>query len=274
MIVVTSALALTLQQQGTADYPAIGWQNLVAAGAITAGSEQANYPASNLANPATDPTQSWKSDSAATQNIDFTISQATPIDYVAIARHNLGSGEIQITVRHEDANNLGSFVDLYSNVQLANDDVAIFRFSEIGTPRIRLTLAPQGSVKPQIAVVYIGKLLVMQRGIYVGHTPLTLGRRHEVNAGRNGRGDFLGRIVTSKSRNTVASIKNLKPDWYRSVFDLFAKAAVESPFFFAWRPQSYPSEVGYCWLSEDPRPSNSLPNGMMQVDIPVEGIAE
>lgn len=273
MIVISPSIVLQLANANP-NYPIIGYRNFVAANAIAADSSQTFYPASNLANPATDPTQSWKSNSLAAQKIDFTISEIDTINYLGIARHNLGSGSIQISIEHHNVNSPGNFVELIPDTFLSNDDVAIFRFADIGTDKIRINLDPQGTVKPTIAVVFIGKLLVMERGIYVGHTPITLGRRHEINSGRNGRGDFLGRIVTSKSRSTVASVKNLTPSWVRSEFAPFMDGAVESPFFFAWRPQAYPNEVGYCWLSDDPRPSNSLPNGMMQVDIPIEGIAE
>jgi hypothetical protein len=274
MIVVSQTLLLQLQAANNANNPVIGYRSFFNAAGVVADSEQTFYPASNLANPATDPTQSWKSDSLAEQKIDFTISELEEVNYVGIARHNLGSGEISIQIESHDVNDPGNYDELIPVTLLANDDVALFRFPDTATDNIRINLDPQSDAKPSIAVAFVGKLLVMQRGIYVGHTPITLGRRHEINSGRNSRGDFLGRIVTSKSRSTVAAVRNLKPDWYRSEFDPFAKQAVESPFFFAWRPQSYPAEVGYCWLSDDPRPSNSLPNGMMQVEIPIEGIAE
>jgi hypothetical protein len=47
---------------------------------------------------------------------------------------------------------------------------------------------------------------------------------------------------------------------------------VERPFFFAWRPDAYPYEVGYCWLTNDPQPSNALPNGMMSVSLEMAGV--
>jgi hypothetical protein len=52
----------------------------------------------------------------------------------------------------------------------------------------------------------------------------------------------------------------------------FLLAAQETPFFFAWRPTTYPTECGYCWLISDPTPSNSQANGMMAVSLDLEGV--
>jgi hypothetical protein len=54
--------------------------------------------------------------------------------------------------------------------------------------------------------------------------------------------------------------------------DPFIIAAKEIPFFFAWRPGSYPTEAGYVWLTDDPEPANQLANGMMQISLNVEGV--
>jgi hypothetical protein len=69
------------------------------------------------------------------------------------------------------------------------------------------------------------------------------------------------------------SLTNLKPDWYRANFDPFVVAAQDSPFFFGWRPYSYPNEVGFAWLTNDPSPSNMMSNGMMQVSLELNGVS-
>ena len=76
----------------TADHPVIGWQTVVTPGSVSASSQNPNYPASNLANPATH--LGWKAAAAPGAGyVYITITNAglLPIDYVAIARHNLGS---------------------------------------------------------------------------------------------------------------------------------------------------------------------------------------
>jgi hypothetical protein len=121
-------------------------------------------------------------------------------------------------------------------------------------------------------VVYCGKLLVLQRRIYVGHTPGNYGRTSKVINAKSENGSFLGRIVLNEMTKTSVALENLTPDWYRTYFDPFVTAAREDPFFWAWRPSSYPAECGYAWLTNDPKPNNSLPNGMMQVSFEISGI--
>lgn len=64
-------------------------------------------------------------------------------------------------------------------------------------------------------------------------------------------GNFLGRIVVGQSLETALSLQNITPSWYRSNMEPFVTAAREAPFFFAWRPGSYPRELGYAWLAKD-----------------------
>jgi len=65
----------------------------------------------------------------------------------------------------------------------------------------------------------------------------------------------------------------LTPQWYRDELDPFFAQRPRRPAFWAWRPSSYPAEVGYVWLSGSPQPSNQRSNGMMSVDFTFEGIA-
>jgi hypothetical protein len=131
-----------------------------------------------------------------------------------------------------------------------------------------------GAAPPTIAVVYAGALLVLQRRIYVGHTPIPYGRSAKITNGRSESGNFLGRIVLNEKTQSAVKMQNLTPAWYRQHLDPFIAASKEAPFFFAWRPLSYPREVGYAWMTNDPQPSNARANGMMQIDLQMTGIAQ
>jgi uncharacterized protein YfaP (DUF2135 family) len=53
-LVISSSLVLADEADGLSlDHPLIGWHNVVTSATISADTEDANYPASNLANPAT-----------------------------------------------------------------------------------------------------------------------------------------------------------------------------------------------------------------------------
>lgn len=277
MIVVSGALALSLSTERSANNPIIGYRNVIASGNVTADSEMPNYPASNLANPATDLTQRWRSDSSDDQYLYFEITVEDAIDYLAVARHNFGSGQIVVSIEIPDPEDPEGTIELIPETQPGDDAPLIFRFPATYTGELYFRMQPQGDVKPWASVFYLGKLLVSERGIYVGHTPLPFARRIEVANGRTQRGDFLGQIVTAASLGTQVSLQNLKPQFHRNEFEPFVAACRSKsgvrPFFFAWRPQKYPLEVGFAWLTDDPQPRNQRVNGMMQVDFNIEAIA-
>lgn len=254
--------------------PVVGWHNLVPLMTVSGSSEQGSYPLSNLQNPST--FLKWKgSNTGGTENIVFPTpgSYLDDIDYVGIAGHNFGSGEIPITITAR----LGGIDTTYfSGVTVNGDDPPlIFRLPAAQYERVDVLFSAPASPSTNISagVFYIGKLLTMQRRMYVGHTPINYGRQSNVINGMSNNGNFLGRVTLQEKRKSSASFNNITPAWYRQNIEPFAAAAVEDPFFFAWRPQTYPDEVGYCWLTSDIVPSNAMSNGMMQFGMEYEGIA-
>lgn len=253
-----------------ADQPIIGWHNLVTASNVVATSASASHPASNLGNPAThlywladDDVSPPDNDQCLTIMPDF----AAEIDYVAIAGHNLGSAQVLVSVE--------GFIDaawqkIVASSLLADDGPALFRFTPQVLPQVRLRLRI-GNADPRIAVLYAGKLLIMQRGIYAGHTPITHGRKVDTVDAVSESGQFLGQIVTRETRQNAAKFRLLTPDWYRTNFDPFL--AQRKPFFVVWRPDTYPDEIGYCWLTNDPAPAPESPSNLIAVELRMRGIA-
>lgn len=276
-VVISSSLTLTDAVSGggviNADNPIIGYQNRVTTSNISATTEDPGFPASNLANVSTN--LRWLGEigsPAADEYITITPDTAELCDYIGIARHNFGSAQITVSVEvlDEDASP-DAWVEIVQEFIPANDQPIIMRFTPQALSQVRIRLQP-GSAAPTAAVVYLGALLVLQRRIYVGHTPSNYGRASKIINARSENGNFLGRIVLSEMVKTSVALQNLTPAWYRSYFDPFVTAARENPFFWAWRPGSYPAECGYAWLTGDPRPSNQLSNGFMQVDFDLSGI--
>ena len=249
-----------------ANNPLIGYRNLATASNVAATSAASGRPASNLANPSTN--LRWEGTNALVDTyLTVTVNAVEPIDYIALARHNFGSAQIPVSVEGFD----GSWAELVAPVLLPNDGPALFRFAPAALPAIRLRLQP-GSAVPTAAVLYTGALLVLQRRIYVGHTPINYGRTTKVINGRSESGNFLGRIITAEMTETSVRLANLTAGWYRTYLDPFILNARERPFFFAWRPSDYPREVGYAWLTSDPQPTNQRSNGMMSIELKMAGV--
>lgn len=251
--------------------PMIGWESLVRPAGIVADYEVPEFPATNMGNVST--AEPWVSTEDGDQYVTFSLGDIYEVDYIAFAMHNLGSTYNAILIEYRAAPDQ-PWEALTADFILADDAPVIVRADPVSASQVRMRLYG-GSAPPRIAVVYVGSLLLLPRNIYVGHTPINFGRRARVVSGRTESGQFLGRIVLGQSKTTSVQLRHLNPTWYRQRMDRFIQSAVERPFFFSWRPQDYPREVGYAWFPDNhvPRPANQLPNGMMEINFDMEAIA-
>jgi hypothetical protein len=272
-VIISHNATLTAGTDYTANNPLIGYENLTTFSNVTATSEDANYPATNLANPATN--LIWKAEDVSPIGdiyLTVVIDRVDPVDYVAIAKHNLGTSFVPVSIEGQ-ATSGGAWVELVPDVLLVDDGPALFQFAaqSLYAVRVRLQQSSTAAV-PQIAVLYTGKLLVLQRRIYVGHTPITQGRSSRVVNAKSESGQFLGRIVLSEYSSSGFTLQNLDKTWLRNCLLPFIRASKDTPFFFAWRPSDFPYEIGYCWMTIDPRPANQLSNGMMTCAFEFMGV--
>lgn len=268
MLVISQSLTLT---DGVgANAPIVGWENVayITGTTLASTTENASYPLSNLKNQST--FLEWRGTSAANaEEITITPSSARMFDYVGLASHNFGTNGITVEIQ---ANNGAGFQVLIPAFSVANDSPIIARFTKNTYTQIKIKLQPNGSSVPRLAIAYAGEGLILQRNIYVGHTPITMGRRSNVVNGKSESGNFLGRIVLGELNESGVDLQNLTPLFVRDKLLPFFRNSLEFGWFFAWRPQSYPLEVGYVWMISDPVPVNQRSNGMMQVQLQFHGI--
>lgn len=245
--------------------PVIAYDNIVTIGAVEATSEDADFPAVNLANPATH--LKWK-EAVTSPEIDEYITITVPpdtstspvsngaIDYVAIAKHNFGTAgcvvSVEITV--DTSSPVAGFVELLSTTP-TDDAPIIFQFEPTQASYVRLRIQP-GTLTRELAVIYAGTLLTLERSIKidVSHIPINLGRKNEILNGMSESGNFVGRIIRNQRQESKAEFSHFTNAWYRAYFDPFVIEARGIPFFFAWAPATYPTDVGYCWLTKDATP--------------------
>lgn len=276
-VVISSSLVLSRALVGDAvngNNPIVGYENRVTISNITTTTEDTEFPAVNLANPATHLV--WLgligSPSASDEYITVEVNTVEEIDYVGIARHNFGSGLFPVSVEIQ-ATDGGAWSEVVTDTILPDDSPVIFRFTPQSAFAVRVRIQPSSlGDAPSAAVVYVGKLLILQRRIYVGHTPIPYGRQTSVVTGKSESGNFLGRIIVGENRMTGVNMMNLTAAWYRNNMDPFIAAAQQYPFFFGWRPLDYPFETGYGWITDNPQPQNQRTNGMVQISFKMMGI--
>lgn len=258
------SLVITQQDLIDPNLPRICWINYVTTTNISATSQTDLNPASNMANPST--AFAWQADSALEQQIEITIGGAQ-VDYLGIARHNLeGTAEVKVELLSDEV-----YVTIFDWATVDNRQSLLFLFNEASPDAVRFSIR-NAVASPRIAVMYCGISTMVERSIYVGHTPITMGRNKTEIGGVSQSGQYLGSNVTTEYYSTSANLENLTPEWYRQNLDPFINRSNPTPFFWSWRPDKYPEETAFCWLSGSAKPVNQRSNGMMQISLSMEGI--
>ena len=274
MIIVAPSYALSELGIAEAWKPIIGWQNVVTFSNISADGEESLYPATNLANPATNLV--WLSDLTVLQYVTCLMGAEPDLDYIGVARHNWGSTAIPVTVEGlpfgGDPDDDGDWTILVPEQVLPDDAPALFRFT--GTPLIgiRFKLDADGTA-PRAGVIKAGELIVLQKGVPPGHTPISYGRTVQSSSPKSQGGDHLGKVVLTAGLSTSIVQQALDPAWYRETLEPFRLASATDTFFWAWAPQDYPNEVGYCETTNDPRPVVNFNTGEIDITFEIAGIA-
>jgi hypothetical protein len=270
MIVISDDVVLTAEEveAGVNDNnPRIGWHSLVTTSNVTADEAAAGFPVTNLATPIT--SLRWKGETTGVQTVEIDCGAAEEVNYFGIAGHNFGTDGTNIKL--QSSTNGSSWSDVTTARVLPNDYAFMEEFADVDVRYYRLHMTP-ATLVPQLSVLYIGRVLRMQRRLYVGHKPVTLNRQTTVSSGVSESGQFLGRVKQRQMLQGRADFRNITPDWYRDTFDPFVLAAEETPFFFAWRPSGYPYEVGFMWFDSDPEMTNDLANGMVSLSMSMNGM--
>ena len=187
------------------------------------------------------------------------------VDYIGIARHNLNQVGLTVAVKYN-----GITVVPATSI---SDAQALLFLQNIAIPDNVELIIKGATVAPQIGVIYVGKSLRLERNIYVGHTPITYGRNRTSINGVSENGQYLGEIVVREMSMTQVSLQNLTPIWYRTMLDPFFKLSPRPPCFWAWRPETYPDEVGFAWIEGNPAMSNQRSNGMVSANWNFKGTA-
>lgn len=288
-VIISDELVLSQVQDFDPDNPIIGWVNYVTpsltsavfANNPTVDASDVDFPAANMAADTTD--TRWEApDSVVFEDIDliFQFDGLRPIDYLAFAVHNLGTNQRALRVFGATTSVGGNpvYTALAQEVILADDSPVLFRFAEANYTHIKLALKSSyiDTEDPYVSVVFVGKLLVIERKIQVAFTPINYGRRPRIQNARSENGKFLGRTVLSEWRESTASIAYLSSDWYRDELDEFVAASQTETFFFAWAPISYPLEIGYAWMTNEPAPEifQSLEDGghIIRIGFEMQGV--
>lgn len=247
------------------NHPRIGWQSWTrddTSISVASSSEVSGYEDDNVLS---ENTYEWWQPSSLPATLTFTLSGAKNVDYVGIAAHTLGQNNCEVKWQYWNGS---SWVDLMDET-ISNDEPIMGLFASVSATQFRLRIL-SGDNEPLVGVLYFGEVMESQRGIYVGHSPISLSKRSIIRPNRSEGGNWLGRSVIRQGAATNIELNNLTADWVRSDLKPFIESAALYPFFFAWNPSGWPSEVGYCWTDDDIIAGNTGPRDFMSVSFKVE----
>ena len=267
---ISPSLIITPVDTAPAWYPLLGWHNVVTFSGLAATSSAAGYPVTNLSTDST--IDRWVGGSAAELVVTLTGIDDI-VDYVGIARHNLGSAGIEVSVETLAGDVGADWEEAFAGVLPADDAPMVMQFDAAPVIGVRVRMQA-GTAAPDIAAMRIGKLIKMQKGLQADFVPLHRAVTRQKLAGRNERGDYLGTIITDQQAAATAAFRMLEADWYDETLAAFVLAANEgAPFFFVWDPDQHPDEVGYCWLREDAQPRFPMLNkGYLDLTLALGGV--
>lgn len=273
MIITQGSLILTPAADAPPlSHPVILWQSVVLRNQVLADTTEQGFPASEVANDATD--LYWQAADTSPQSLTFTLDHVGETDCIGIAGGNLGSANIPVSIDRR-ADTLDPWTELIEPEVPPDDAPAIFRLESGGAEQYRINF-DTGAAPPRVAVVYIGKRLTMQRGLRVPgeYTPLRYSPRVDVANGRSQAGSRTGSIVLGEVLEGSSEYLVSRDFWRAEVVPFLDVAKYGTPFFIADRPQSYPRDVGYCWLTSDPRPPEDLASRQVRLRLDYEGIVK
>ena len=277
-LVISGSLSLgTTAAEASLKYPRIGYENKLRQTncSVSVSTEDGDNDGDSVLNGLT--WDFWQPTSVP-GIIAFTFTEAITADYCGIAGHTLTETGNQVELQYWDGLSPGSWVSLGSILpgSETGNKTIMFIFDSVSAQQFRLIVSGgTGTTMPVLGVVNIGDVLVCERKIYGGHTPITLSKKTEIRPQTSEGGQFLGRSIIRQGASTSIQLKNLTAPWVRSSFYPFMENSRTYPFFFAWRPtMTYSDEVAYVWTNKDITVTNSGQANLMDTSFSVEGFVE
>lgn len=251
MSYIVDSISLFSAVAGEVQDAFIGWHNLVPESTLSASSEDPDNPVRLLSNYFT--FDSWKASGPGVQWVEIDLTRIQRVNYVGIAAHNFFNVEASWQFQYFD----GATWQALTEERLMNDNRPILtRFDAVSAKQFRVLIL--NSVQPvYIGVLFIGRIMEFERGVYIGHEPASYNRVDNIVNSVSEGGQFIGRSTVSEGGRTSIDLDWLSPVYVRSVYVPFQLHARLKPFFFAWKPSTYQTEIIYGWSTSEPVPKVS-----------------
>jgi len=252
--------ARTAELTGQTENPFFAWDNWAAGATYGGAATLADGAAANAFNGAT--YDAWRPNVTATTAALWVIfPTARAVKFAAFAAHNLGTLGASVQVQYSTdtgATWTGSGV---GTVAIADDKPMAFRFAPgVSATHWRFNFSGLTAADPvYIGAAFMGAELVMPTRFYDGFAPIITPTDVQLTANTTEGGPFIRQSVKRIGSTLDCTFNHLEPSFVRGDFRPFQEAYnAGSPFFFGWRPATFPQDIHYGWRAGDAlRPVNS-----------------
>lgn len=163
----------------------------------------------------------------------------------------------------------GSAYTLAGQLNFAADKTAMTTFDEVSARYWRVVFDASTSV----GVVKVGQVLAMQHNNYANVTPPQYAQTDSRRPGALNRGQWLGRQVHGRRTEAEYNATHVTRAWIdANALPLFRSLRDGAGVFYAWRPDTYPQDVIYGFLSSPINPTNQGTLTFVDFTIQLTGI--
>ncbi len=244
----------------------IAWEKM--SGTWSATSEKADFGVALLDNVSTD--DMWLADNVTQADAKLDLGEEKTVEHVFLLIAEADTFEVAYST--DDS----TYTDITSSPQTAERN-ALVLFDAVTARYIRIRLNASSAADLGLAVVYVGRPLVMQRQVFGGLEPPSLARDDKIRPQISEGGQWLGSTVQRKGFSFSLEWRHLEYQWFQSNMQPFAEKTRGVPFPIAWRPEpGTPSEndVLLAIATDNIVPSTMSIRDYVSVSISMRGFGE
>jgi hypothetical protein len=226
-------------------FPCIGYENLLTRSdcTFTVSSEDGSYLKANLLDGKE--FTYWKQSSGTSHYISGVFPSDQEVNYVALHGGNMVAAGTTITVKYKTG---GTWYTAGTPFTVIDSSPIMISFAPILAKEWKIEFATSGTFF--LAIAYIGRSVVMERGCWTGFTPPYMGRVAESITSVSESGSLLGRSFRRKGVKFDMNFDWITQEFIRGEWMPFVFAAESMPFFVQWNSLDYPAEAAFCWVND------------------------
>ena len=182
-----------------------------------------------------------------------------------------GSGLIETTVTVYGSADNANFTELASETLERNGAHMIF-FSSVAYAYYKVNFSRADTEPTTIRNLMVGEYIEFEKCLMQSHAPAPYQRKTKYLAGKNGEGQFLGRVVSRQGVESSYDFSMITPSFARQQFQDFVNTILNETYYLAWNAGLYPQEVVFGWTDENVGVKYSGDGNLMAASWKISGL--